>query len=613
MNLDDAVKRFIPNTRFKMADQRSTGARYLAALCMAALALLSACSGWQTGLSSPVGTPIPFDAGSFPSAPNAASGKTPAEMDAWVESTLAEMPLRQKIGQLIISGVPDDFAKERTCEQIQMLRPAGITFQYGNIRNPEQLRSFIRELGDCARQSSAIPLLFTLSHEGENTRFAGGVTAFPSALALGATGDPAAAYQTALASGLELKYSGINMILGPVADVLAELDNQVIYDRTFGGDPQQVSRFVEQATLGYQDAGLIPVLKHFPGHGGVAEDSHETLPVDGASRDQMQANYLPPFESGMSAGAPVIMLSHIAYPAISGSPTPATLSPELIQFLRGELSYSGVVLSDSMRMKAVNSTARGVEQASLQAVQAGVDLLLLNEPSQARLARNYLMQAVESGRLSQERLDEAVRRVLTLKAVWGVAFPDEVQVSEPDWQAHAELLESLGERIPALVKDEQGYVPLPANAKRILIVAPRREWDFYANLEQALVEQGRMVELVLYSPPWEGAVLEEELISSLPTRMEQFDLALVFTWQAHLIEAAQERSWQVELVQALQAADRPLVVAAFGSPTDLLSFPEIPAYIAMMGATPGQQQAIIAALTGERPLEGVVPLPGLIP
>lgn len=581
--------------------------------CLIAFSLLGACSGWQAGRESPEYIPQPFDASSFPKAPNTPGSKTSGEMDAWVEETLAAMPLRQKIGQLIITGVPDDFAKARTCEQIQMLRPAGITFQYGNIQDPAQLRSFILDLSDCAQQASSIPLLFTLSHEGENTRFAGGVTSFPSALAQGATGDPETAYQAALASGSELSYSGINMVLGPVADVLTNLDNQVIFDRTFGGDARMVSEFTRQAVLGYEEAGLIPVLKHFPGHGGVSEDSHETLPVDPASRDHMAAQYLPPFESGMEAGVPVIMLSHIAYPAISGSPIPATLSPQLIQFLRSELGYRGVVLSDSMRMKAVNTETRGVEEASLQAVQAGVDLLLLNEPSQARRVRNYLVQAVETGRLSLERVNEAVRRVLTLKVVWGVTDPDERQVFEPDWQAHANLQQQLSEHIPALVKDELGYVPLPVSAKRILIVAPRKDWDFYANLEQALEEQGRTVELVLHSPPWDGQAMEPELIDSLPGRMEQFDLALVFTWQAYLLEHHYDRSWQIELVQALYATGRPMVIIAFASPTDLLGFPEIPAFIAMLGTLPGQQQAVIQALSGERQLEGHVPLSGLAP
>jgi beta-N-acetylhexosaminidase len=577
------------------------------------LSLLSACSGGLTGNNSPAYTPQPVAAASFPAAPMRTASKSPAEIDAWVEDTVAKMPLRQKIGQLIITGVPDDFAKERTCEQIQMLRPAGVTFQYGNIQNPEQLRSFIRGLGECARQASDIPLLFTLSHEGENTRFAGVITPFPAALAQGATGDPETAYQAALAAGQELSYSGINMVLGPVADVLSELDNLVIYDRAFGGDPQQVSRFVEQATLGYEEAGLIPALKHFPGHGGVAEDSHEELPVDNASREQMEAEHLPPFRSGMGAGAPVIMLSHIAYPAISGAETSATLSPGMMQFLRGELGYTGVVLSDSMRMKAVNTAARGVEQASLQAVQAGVDLLLLNEPSQARLARNSLVEAVEKGRLSRERVDEAVRRVLTLKAVWGVAFPDELQTPEPDWEAHAALLQEMGLRIPALVTDEAGYVPLPATARRILIVAPEKEWDFYTDLAQALEAQGRTVEMALYPAPWEAPVEDAARIASLASRMEQFDLALVFTWQAHLLQATQGRTWQVELVQALHATGRPLVVVAFASPTDLLSFPDIPAFIAMLGSTPGQQQAVIAGLSGARALEGRMPLPGLLP
>lgn len=534
-------------------------------------------------------------------------------MRAWVENTLARMSLRQKIGQLILTGVPDDELKSRACEQIQMLRPAGITFQSGNIQDPEQLRRFTQALENCSKATNPVPMIFTLAHEGENTRFMSGATPFPSALAQAATGDPEAAFAMALAAGKELKYSGINMILGPVADVLTELDNEVIYDRTYGGEPLQASAFVEKAVLGYESAGLIPVLKHFPGHGGVSADSHVTLPVDRSSRSIIEADYLPPFKRGLDAGAPVVMLSHIAYPALSGAETPATLSPQIVQYLRSDLGFNGVILSDSMRMKAVNTQDSSVEQASLAALQSGVDLLLLNEPSQARITRNYLYQAATEGKLSQSQIDAAVRRVLMLKASWGLISPEAGDVPAPNWEAHRQLLEDFGERIPVLLKDDLDYVPLPFQSSRILIIAPRKEWNFYADLEQALIAHGHTPEYVFYSPPWEEPVKEAEYLTSLPARMADYDVTLVFTWNAYLLRVHYDESWQAELVHNLSASGRPLVAAALSSPTDLLAFPEVPAFIAMLGTTPGQQRAVIQALVGEADLTGQNPLPGLVP
>ncbi|MGW8252056.1 MAG: glycoside hydrolase family 3 N-terminal domain-containing protein, partial [Anaerolineales bacterium] len=193
----------------------------------------------------------------------------------WVEATLAGMTLEEKIGQMILTGIEGDTFTPQTCSYIQGLRPAGVTLGGENLLDPESLRAFTAGLQTCAKQAGMPPLLVTLAHEGEYVdRFQSGTTTFPAALALGAAGDPRTAYQAALASGQELAYAGVNLILGPVADVLTNYDNEVISQRAYGGDVEQVSQYVSQAVRGYLQAGMIPVLKHFPGHGSSREDSH---------------------------------------------------------------------------------------------------------------------------------------------------------------------------------------------------------------------------------------------------------------------------------------------------------------------------------------------------
>ncbi len=214
----------------------------------------------------------------------------------------------------------------------------------------------------------------------------------------------------------------MNLILGPVADVLTNFDNEVVSQRTYGGSTDQVSQFVTRAVEGYRQAGLIPVLKHFPGHGGVAGDSHREMPIDYTSLDAIRQVYLPPFQAGMQAGAPVVMLSHVSYPGIDdGAEIPATVSNNVVRLLREEMGFTGVILSDAMRMRAVTQVMTSAE-AALQGIQAGIDLLLVTRPQDATETLNWLLDGFEQGRLTEERIDEAVRRVLTLKANRNLAF-----------------------------------------------------------------------------------------------------------------------------------------------------------------------------------------------
>ncbi len=523
------------------------------------------------------------------------------------------MSLEDKIGQLIIAGIDGDVVTAETCRYIEQLRPGGITLGSDNMPDPETLRQFTAGLQECARQAGLPPLLVTLAHEGEYVdRFLRGTTTFPAALAQGATGDPQVAYQAALASGQELAYSGVNLILGPVADVLTNYDNEVVSQRTYGGDAGQVSQFVSQAVRGYLDAGLLPVLKHFPGHGGVAGDSHRILPVDRSSIEQIRAAYLPPFQSGLSAGAPVVMFSHVSYPVLEdGRELPATLSPGVVSLLRDEVGFDGVILSDAMRMKAVTQVMTSAE-ASLQGVQTGIDLLLLTQPEEAQETYAWLLDGYRQGRLTQARIDEAVRRVLALKEGCNLNVSADASPA-PDWQANQDLAYALGERSVAVLKEGADLVPIPKELTDILIIGPDEDWDVYAALSEGLQENGQTATFARYPVPWFGKIEDEQLRYDLPIRAAGYDLVLLFTWQAHLNQLDYEDTWQADLVENLRQTGVPLVVVAIKSPTDILEFPQVSNYLAMYGTTPGQEGALIDVLLGRTQPQGGNPLPGLMP
>ena len=515
---------------------------------------------------------------------------------------------------MLIVGIDGVAVTPEICAQIEQLKPGGITLSNANLSDPEALRLLTTGLQECARAAGSPGLLITLAHEGEYVdRFQSGTTLFPAALALGATGDPEAAYQAALASGQELAYSGVNLILGPVADVLTNFDNEVVSQRTYGGISDQVSLFVSQAVRGYRQAGLIPVLKHFPGHGGVAGDSHRLMPIDYTSLDTIKNVYLPPFQAGVQAGAPLVMLSHVSYPAIdAGAEIPATVSNQVVALLREDMGFEGVILSDAMRMRAVTQVMTSAE-ASLQGIQAGIDLLLVTQPEDASETLDWLLDGFEQGRLTEARIDEAVRRILNLKANRNLAFYPQSAGAAPDWQTNNELAFQLGERAVALIRDEAGLVPIPGNLSKVMVIGPGEDWDLYPALLSALGESGYNAEFFDYPPPWEGAIKNDQLLDELPEQAASKDLVLLFTWQAHLNKLDFQDTWQAELVQKLHKSGTPLIVVAIKSPTDILEFPDVSSYIAMYGTTPGQEQALIDGLVGRAALQGINPLPGLLP
>lgn len=536
--------------------------------------------------------------------------------DAWVEDTLAAMTVEQKIGQMLMMGVEGKAANQQTCQQISDLQPGAIVYRTGNATNPTQLQRFSTDLQDCAQAAGLLPLWIAIDHEGQYVnRFEGGSTIFPAAMAQGATFDPAFAYQDALAAGQELAYSGVNMVLGPVADVLLDYDNTVISLRSFGGYPQQVSQFVSQAVTGYIQSGIAPVLKHFPGHGGVSADTHFETVSDPVDLQRLREAYLPPFQSGIQAGALVVMFGHVIYPTIDSTGLPATLSPTLVSLLRDELGFQGVILTDSMGMAAITGQSRSPGDAALQAVKAGVDMLLVSSYNTAKTSFDSIHQAVQQGTIPDERIDSSVRRILAIKATRNLKTFPVPQVGEPNWQANQNVAYETGYRSVALLKNEANLVPLTSESKHILIIGPDDGWGLYPVLGRALESAGHSYKVVTYPGPWSGPIPSQELLQSLPSQAAGYDMTLILTWDAHLSRLLNNDPWQVKLVQRiLQATDDAslrVIVAALKSPTDLLEFPQVSTYLATFGTTDGQIQALADTLVGRWTPTGQSPLPGL--
>lgn len=343
-----------------------------------------------------------------------------------LDELLGSMSLEEKTGQVFIMSFrpfynAGDFVYELSDECRKMVRElhiGGVVFFSENLESIEQTVGLIED----TQAAAGLPLFTAIDEEGgQISRLnKSGIpsTVLPTKSEVGAAGDPALARKAGRLIAEEISSLGFNMNFAPVADVNTNPDNPVIGDRAFGADPELVSRMAAAEMEGMREAGVIAVLKHFPGHGDTSADTHTGTVVVEHDRQRLDRVELVPFRKGIEAGAEAIMAAHISVPEITGSELPATLSGELLtDLLRKEMGFDGLIITDALDMKAITGLW-SPEEASVRAFEAGADLLLM--PSDPYAAYHGLLQAVKSGRIPEERLDASVRRILDIKRSYGI-------------------------------------------------------------------------------------------------------------------------------------------------------------------------------------------------
>lgn len=314
--------------------------------------------------------------------------------------TPAEMVTRYRLGGVILVG----FAAGD---------PTGTNQPTTNVENPQQVSGLTGGLREAASglATGNVPLLVGIDQEfGTVTRIRGGVTALPGAMAIGAVADPRRTEAGWAAAGAELAALGVNVDFAPVADVVTA-GGGVIGSRSYGADPRAVADQVAASVRGLQNSGVAATLKHFPGHGGTAADSHTELPVLAQDRQRLNQVDLRPFAAGIAADAWLVMSGHLDARAIDPGVSATFSRKVLTEVLRGELGFQGVVVSDAMNMAPAMKWAPG--EAAVRALNAGNDLLLM--PPNLAEAYEGILSAVRTGELPRERLVDAATRVLTLR------------------------------------------------------------------------------------------------------------------------------------------------------------------------------------------------------
>lgn len=323
------------------------------------------------------------------------------------------MHAQYALGQLFMVGIPHPTLDSDSRRLLQDLRPGGVILFRRNYNDPETLAALCAELHSLFPES---PPLIALDHEGGRVhRLNSPFTHFPPAASVGRLGSPELARQVGYAMGQELRSVGIDIDFAPVLDVLTNPSNTVIGDRAFATDPQLVSLLGCALARGLREGGVIPCGKHFPGHGATLIDSHNDLPRDERSEEDLLSLDLIPFQGAIREQIEMIMTAHIVYSALDPD-LPATLSPIIIDgLLRRRLGFQGVVVTDDLDMGAIVRHS-SLEQAALDALRAGADLLLIcHSLERAIVARDACVRALGDGALTRQRGAEAVQRVTALK------------------------------------------------------------------------------------------------------------------------------------------------------------------------------------------------------
>ncbi|GAA2593712.1 glycoside hydrolase family 3 protein [Actinomadura fulvescens] len=550
---------------------------------------------------------------------------------------IRSMTLEEKAAQLFVLQVygksadttdPADVARNRrlygldnAAQLIARYKPGGIIYYSAdppNVTDPGQLAAFSNGIQRAA-MATRVPIPATIAIDQEGgivARVQPPATQSPGSMALAAGRSARDAAALARITGRELRAIGVNQDYAPDADVNVNPANPVIGVRSFGSDPALVAKMVTAQVDGYRAGGVTGTVKHFPGHGDTHLDSHISVPRVDHTREEWERVDLPPFKAAIARGADSIMTAHIIYPALDPSEDPSTLSrPIITGLLRGKLGYKGVIVTDALDMQGVR-TKYGDDRVPVLALKAGVDVLLKPPSFDAagnglfRVQLNAVVNAVRDGELTERRIEESVYRILALKNKRGLfrdPFADESKVDQLVGRpAHLAVAQRATDRTTTLVRNDARLLPLRPGARKVLVAG----WGATTTrlLGEELTKRGA------------AATVSESGVSPTPERIQQ---TVAAAQGQDLIVAVTNRAWDIEqpapgaphngpgqmnLVKALIATGKPVVVVAARDPYDIAYFPEAQTYLATYSYTAEAMRSLGKVLFGELSPAGKLPV-----
>jgi beta-N-acetylhexosaminidase len=520
-----------------------------------------------------------------------------------VGQLLAGMSLPEKIGQMFVSYVYGQSATTPStaneslygvatgAEVVAKYHLGGVIYftWSDNLANPPQIAELSNGLQRAATADTGIPLQISTDQEGGVVNRIGAPLAVsPGNMAIGATFRPGDAFRAAQVNGAQLRALGINVVDAPVVDVNTNPRNSADGPRAFGDRTGQVSLFSAAAVAGYRAAGIGTQAKHFPGLGDTTVNTDNGVAVTDETRAQILATHVPPFRAAIAAGAQSVMAAHIIAPSLDPSGMPASLSKPIVTgLLRDTLHFDGVVITDALDAAALADIP--ADQIVLDAVNAGVDQLLM--PTDVPGAITTVLDAVAAGTITEARIDRSVRRILRMKL--GLGLFDDPYVPAPEVGTPAQLQTMADVAGRSITQLRNATLPL-RSGQNVLVTG----WGVgtTTNLTSALTSRGVTATRFYTGSP--GAAVIAQAVAAA----QAADVTVVTTYNA----------WgdvtQQDLMAALLATGKPIVVAAVGGPYDIAYFPSAATYLAAYGYQPPSVTALADVLTGRAPAVGRLPV-----
>lgn len=530
------------------------------------------------------------------------------EAIGWVETTLAGLTLEERIGQLFVLIAMGDPAA--AIADLKRFQPGGVTRFYGPSLDAEI--AFAREF----ISSCKVPPLVSADLEGSRMSLPFG-TPVPNPLGLAAVDDLQATSAIGGVMAREARQMGLNWSFTPVIDINKAFRSAIVGTRSFGSDVDRIERHALAQIAAFQHEGVAATVKHWPGEGYDDRDQHLVTTINPLSIEDWEKTFGRLYRAAIDAGVLSVMSAHIAFPAFVRSIDPeagleayrpASISKILNQtLLREKLGFNGLIVSDATPMAGLGAfSSRDVHLAEL--IASGCDVILFSDGPEEDFAR--IRKALASGALPQERFEDALRRILGLKARLGLHKPQPL----PDL-AHAranlatpQSLKTAAEataRVPTLVKDTQNLLPLdPARHRRVLVysggvVQPLAPAPFPFALPEFLKTEG--FEVTVFTPGQNLHPKDFDLVLYLfgdETLLTRSSIFIDWMKLTGSLDGAMSRPWH----------DVPTLMISFGYPYMLYDAPRVPTYINAYGTYDGMQKAVVEALLGRAPFAGTNPV-----
>ncbi len=528
----------------------------------------------------------------------------------FVKKKLSEMTLREKIAQMIVANaVPENYS-DGSADQKKFKKLCAETKVGGFIFFKGSSSDYTRLANDLQSYSETPLLIGSDFERGTKMRVTDGAL-FPTNMAIGAADNKELCYKMGLEIARETRLLGIHQNYSPVCDVNNNPNNPIINVRSFGEDPQLVSRMSEAMIKGLQDGKVIATAKHFPGHGDTDIDSHNDLPQLNFTMDRMNSIELVPFKNAIDNGVMSVMIAHLAFPELESQPNiPASLSPAIVQgLLIDKMNFHGLVVTDALNMKGITKYF-STSEVAVMCVNAGIDLILM--PLDEVTSVNAIESAVKSGQISEERINRSAEKILKAKEWLGLFQHKEVQEADVYKSINTSEANDLAQQIAdesiTLVKDDKNVLPFKNNNEgktAFIIISEGGDLDNTDYLKMLAPDYFKGC--AFYTAT--STAMDSELKGSLSS-LSGYDniVVAIYAKVRYGTGKISISSANIDLVNRLKEAGKDMAIISFGNPYLLKEFPAVPSYICAYGDSDYSIKAGLKAITGAVKFKGKLPV-----